>query len=128
MFKWLWHLKNQVNGSVRGITHLLTFRDLEMKYAFDGGVLNEVQLADTLVFIAFGARALNVEEVFGDFCASLLRLAPLPRDCSCRRALEKNMGEEPSPIAPALRVAQAVRAAHHLPLMSRKHYHAFAFA
>lgn len=120
-FRWLWVLKDRVNRSLG--RRSISFADLTARYAFHGGLVDDVALGDALVLVALEARALDRDELFLELCAALARLLPLPHDSQMRAVLANCR----RPIVPcAVAAAAAARVERGLPALGLAHYKAAA--
>jgi hypothetical protein len=120
LFKWLYHLKDEVNKTLRRPS--LTLDEVTERYAFHGGAVDDVALGDALVFVAMGARETQRDDLFVECCHTLAHVLPLPDDSQLRRAL----ADARKPVVPcAVRAARAARVERGLRVLPQAHYRAF---
>ena len=87
VFKFLYYLKDEVNKSLN--QRSIQLSELRERFAFSGGVVNDVLVADTLVIMAIHASANGNETLFVDFTQLLHVLLPLPHDSELGAVLSK---------------------------------------
>lgn len=117
-FRWLWHLKDEVNQTLR--VRSVALDEITERYVLHGGVVDDVIVGDLLVLVALAARKMQRDDLFVEFCASLAVLLPLPEDSELRRHLERDMRR---PVVPAaVRAARAARVERGLRPLVAQHY------
>lgn len=122
VFRFLWLLKDQVNKSLNQPS--TSFEDIMERYAFHGGVVDDVKLGDTLVLFAISCHALDMEDEFLELCRVLSILLPLPHDSELKKALQLLTRR---PIVPAtVRAARAARVERGLTPLGISHYKTMA--
>ena len=118
-FRWCWYMKNEVNMSL-GVTSI-HLADLVERYILHGPHLPDVEVADVLVLMAIHARTDSKDDVFVDFCASVLIL--LTSKMSTSSVFMHYLAHVSRPIIPTtLRLARLTRESHGLPRMDLLKY------
>jgi len=119
-FRWLWHLKNQVNSKTQHPS--LRLEHLVERYVLHGAeaMVHEVELADALVLVAIVAAERKQQASFVDLCASLHLLLPLPDDSALRTCLGGVRG--PGVVNEAHLCAKYTREQHGYPEKKVAHY------
>lgn len=118
MFKWLWHLKDQVNKSLK--QRSMSMDDVRQKFDFHGPVIDEVLLADSLVLMSMASHQAGKEGIFYELCDDLKVLLPLPHDSEFKRFLEQQGSQYKM-----FRASRAARVERGLNLLPLKHYQSF---
>ena len=112
-------MKNEVNMSL-GVTSI-HLADLVERYILHGPHLPDVEVADVLVLMAIHARTDSKDDVFVDFCASVLIL--LTSKMSTSSVFMHYLAHVSRPIIPTtLRLARLTRESHGLPRMDLLKY------
>lgn len=120
MFRWLHELKRLVAADAAGS---LPFVDLVERYKLHGGVVDEVQFCDMLVFFAIAAEALRKHDALCRMCAILAALLPLPSDSGILDELARV--KPSSVVSGAVRCARTARTERGAPLLNTKQYRSF---
>lgn len=119
-FTWLYHLKDHVNQTTRHRS--ITLDDLTQRFLLHRGSIDDVTFGDALVLIALDAHDRKLDDVFVQFCASLVVLLPLPSDSCLMQSLSTLHSR---PIVPQVhRAAKAARCERGLPELPLTHYKA----
>ena len=117
-FRWCWYMKNEVNMSLTPPATSVHLADIAERYILHGAVLPQVETADVLVLCAIKARADSKDDIFVEFCASMVAL--LKDDSSVFMHYLRHVER---PIIPTtLRLARYTREAHGLPRMDLLKY------
>lgn len=118
VFKWLYHLKHEVNRTLRAPS--IPFADLTQRFAVHEGRVDSILVADTVLLLALGLdhAGTNDPEPFRAFCRCLAQLLPLPDDSNLLAALlsaSADGGASRNPVASAYLVYKSTRVEHGFP-------------
>ena len=121
-FAWLWFFKNAVNESLKPRrASAVSLVELTERYQLNGGVVDDVALADTLVLVALEATRENNQEIFRNLAAALAVLLPLPADAYLRKTLA-TAAPRRSIVSTTVQAARGARHERGLPKFSLAHY------
>lgn len=122
IFRYLWHLKDEVNRSMG--CKSIKIDDLTERFTFHGANVDDISIGDTMTTFAISANELKEEDAFVNMCKILSEILPLPTDSELRRGLSDMQIE--SILALSLRTARSVRIERGFPTHSIAHYKTFA--
>ena len=118
-FRWCWYMKHEVNTSL-GVTSV-HLSDLAERYILHGAALPEVEVADVLVLMAIYARNQSNDDVFVEFCATIVLLMSPKKDTGS--VFMHYLAHVSRPIIPTtLRLARLTRESYGLPRMDLSKY------
>lgn len=120
-FRWLYHLKDEVNKSLTPPVVSVPLKELKARYSLhDGHILNDVEVADLIVLVAIEAKELKREEDFTRFCNVMAGMLPVALDS----VLPSLMSCEPrgAITAYAVDMAHSVRKSRGISCRTLKHY------
>ena len=120
-FRWLYHLKAEVNRSLKRPS--ISLADFTQRFELRGAVVDEIAVADVLVLVALSAAHRKEDDTFVQMCRALAAVLPFP----CDSQVAEQLARMDRPIAQgAAQVARTARIERgHKPL-SLAHYKSLA--
>lgn len=122
-FRWLYHLKDEVNSSFTPPVPSVSFKEFRARYALhDGHILNDVDVADLLVLVAIEAKELKREVDYLEFCTLIAPMLPAHMESELPERLASYGKSNTAITTLAVQTAQAIRQSRGIVQRPLKHY------
>lgn len=122
-FRWLYHLKDEVNRSFTPPVASIPFKEFRARYVLhDGHILNDVDVADLLVLVAIEAKELKRDGDYLAFCTLLAPMLPVHLESILPMRLAEYGKCNVAITTIAVQTAQVVRQSRGMVQRPLKHY------